>query len=72
MPDAHEPRDTPKCPTCGEMMIDPEGTFLCVTALAQSFKDEDGTWRREEGSSHPIRTEEVAYLDAHGAYGQFI
>jgi len=72
MSDVNETQSTPKCPTCGEIMISPEGTPLCVTALARSYQGEDGAWKREEGSRHPIRPEEVAYLDAHGVYNQFI
>ena len=64
--------DTPKCPTCGELMIAPEGTDLCLAALAQSYKDESGAWKRIEGSEHPLRQEEVDYLSAHGGYSQFI
>ena len=63
---------TPKCPTCGVMMIVHEGTFLCTTALAQSYQDEHGEWRRLEESRHPVLPEEIAYLKAHGLYGQFI
>jgi hypothetical protein len=65
-----ETTDTPKCPTCGELMIAPEGTFLCVTALAESFRDENGEWRRD--GAHPLLPEEIAYLDAHGTFRQFI
>ena len=72
MPDANETQETPKCPTCGELMISPEGTPLCVTALAQSYQDDDGSWQRHQESRHPIRQEEVDYLNAHGVYSQFI
>jgi hypothetical protein len=69
MPETH---DVPKCPTCGELMIAPEGVYLCVTALAESFQDGGGAWRREEESAHPLLDEEVAYLEKHGTFRQFI
>jgi hypothetical protein len=72
MPEAHETHDTPRCPTCGELMIAPEGTFLCMTALAESYQDESGAWLRMEKSSHPVLDEEVAYLKKHGVFRQFI
>lgn len=72
MSDAIDVRDTPRCPTCGEMMIAPEGVYLCVTALAQSYKDDDGSWKRLEESRHPVLPDEVAYLEAHGVPNQFI
>lgn len=72
MPDRDETQDTPKCPTCGVLMVAPEGTFLCMTALAQSYQDEKGEWRRQEESRHPILAEEVAYLNDHGVNRQFI
>jgi hypothetical protein len=72
MPEADETTGTPKCPTCGVLMVAPEGTFLCVTALAQSYQDESGEWRRDEASNHPILPEEVEYLKAHGMPKQFI
>ena len=64
--------ETPKCPTCGELMIAPEGTFLCMTALAESYQDESGAWQREEGSTHPVLADEVTYLEQHGLFRQFI
>lgn len=72
MTDRQETATTPKCPTCGALMIAPEGTYLCTTALAQSYQDEDGTWRRLEESHHPMREEEIDYLVVHGMYRQFI
>jgi hypothetical protein len=72
MLESHETHDTPKCPTCGELMIAPEGAFVCITALAESYQDESGTWQRIEGSAHPVLDEEVAYLEKHGVIRQFI
>ena len=72
MTESHENDETPKCPTCGVLMVAPEGTFLCTTALAQSYQDESGAWQRVEGSRHPVLDEEVAYLEKHGLYRQFI
>lgn len=72
MPEHDETTGTPKCPTCGVLMIQPDGTYLCLTALAQSYQDESGAWKRVEDSDHPIRPEEIAYLEAHGMYNEFI
>ena len=72
MTESHETEETPKCPTCGVLMIAPEGVFLCTTALAQSYQDDSGAWRRVAESSHPVRDEEVAYLEKHGLYREFI
>ena len=72
MSEFDETKEMPKCPTCGALMIIPEETFLCMTALAQSYQDEGGEWRRVDESQHPLRPEEVAYLNAHGVNRQFI
>jgi hypothetical protein len=53
-------------------MVAPEGAYLCVTALAESYEDESGGWRREDESAHPMLDEEVAYLERHGLVLQFI
>ena len=62
MSEFDETKELPKCPACGALTIAAEDTFLCMTALAQSYQDEDGEWRREDESRHPLRPEEVAYL----------
>jgi hypothetical protein len=67
-----ETHDTPKCPTCGQLMVAPERTWLCNTALAESYQDDAGEWRRDPDSRHPLLPEEVEYLGKHGANRQFI